>query len=155
MRWLAKIREERGVAAVEAAIVLPIFLMFFFYLVNYACVLLVTNLVDRYAVAACYIARTASDRTAIQSVLESKLESSVPRWLRTGGYSIQAWSGDTLNDIPPISGSPNGFGTDKQTVRLKISVTTKFPTLFSVGSIFEIPRTVVLYYVNEGSVEFP
>ncbi len=149
-RFLNWLRDCRGIAALEAALVLPFFLIFALFLMEFALQQIGINLIDRWTVQASYIARTATNRTSLN--LQGSLESSIPSWLRPGTPTVSARACGSLevaiNDPESCS---NNLGTDGQTVRLEV-VAQAGSLPWIGGRIFGATRRIVHYYVNEGTL---
>ena len=154
-KWHKKIADEGGIAALEFAIVFPFFLTMILFLFEFAYQQILMNLVERYAMQATIIARTAKDPSKVKNTIESLLAQKIPKWMYSGKGSkpeIVATYGDTLQEVMLSPNSGFGDTTKKgvgQTVCLKIGV--KSGVFFgwlpkSIAPVNE--RTIVNCYVN-------
>lgn len=155
-RWLKKIADERGIAALEFAIVFPFFLTMILFLFEFAYQQVLMNLVERYAMQATVIARTAEDPSQVKTTIENLFKKNIPKWMYSGNASgepdIVAIYGDTLEETmksPKLGYGDSATKGKGQTVCLSVSVKN--------GSFFGwLPekisprnsRTIVNCYVN-------
>jgi hypothetical protein len=144
------------VTALEAAIVLPIFLILVVFLVEFTVQQVVMRAVDRWALQWTYAACVASDeeREHLGPVIEASFKKIIPAWTYAKGYKICARVGDTLNEIDhspdPCTKVRDNFGRKGQTVRLEVAIRAGSLTWFGGGRAAGAYRSVVHYYVNEG-----
>jgi len=165
MKWVQKLLDDKGVTALEFAIVFPFFLMMLFFLFEFAYQQIYMNLVERWAMQATLIARTAEVPSNVtEAYMRDWLTKRIPKVLYAGNSSkkvdLQAYYGDTLEEAIQLSEERRGFGNPDpdiqgkgQTVCLRISVKTGL-VLGSLTSWFEdtlsarMSRTIVNCYVN-------
>ena len=161
--WLHKISDSKGIAALEFAIVFPFFLIMMLFLLEFAYQQVFITLVERWAVQATVVARTAEDPSKVtEASMRNLLTARLPKWMYAGNASkkvdLQAFYGDTLEETIQFSGERRGFGNPEikgkgQTVCMIISVKTGF-ILGSVTAWLEdimsprIHRSIVNCYVN-------
>jgi len=149
--------DYRGVAALEAAIVLPIFLLFIVFLIEFSFQQVVMRSVDRWAIQWTYAACAASDaeREHLGPRVEQSFKETVPVWVYANGYRICARVGDTLEQIDhspdQCTSVTEDFGRKGQTVRLEVAVWAGFLPWVGGGRVSGSYRSIVHYYVNEGN----
>lgn len=121
--WLKRLSDERGVTALEFAVVFPFFLMILLFLIEFARQQIVMTLVERTAVQATVYARMAEDRSTLGDEIRDLFDV-LPSWIydnNPSNLTIEAVYGDNLTEV--MSSPLEGYGSKGQTVCLRISTT--------------------------------
>ena len=154
-KWLEDIVEERGVAALEFAVVFPFFWIMILFMFEFAYQQVLMNLVERYAMQATVVARTAEDPSQVPTIIENLFKDNIPKWMYSGSESgepdIVANYGDTLEEA--MNSPTSGFGGKGQTVCLRISVRNGSlfgwdKLLSAFGAVPRNSREIFNCYVN-------
>ena len=149
MHWLKKIQEDRGVTALEFAIVFPFFVFLLFFLIEYARQQIIMTWVERIAVHATFIARGTEDPSTLTDESIRGLFDQIPAWMYKDNDSdnlkINVVCGDNLEQV--IKAPASGFGKKGQTVCLRVSLTSGMITWLATDKS-PITRTIETCYVN-------
>ena len=154
--------DDSGVTALEFAVVFPLFLFTFFFLFKFSLLMILMNRIDRVAIQASYVARSADNPSAVTvGDIETMLADSIPDWIYVGSGTkkaeVEVRCGDNLQIVKnatPSSDASAGMGSSGQTVCLKVSVHTEILGFIPVEYASPtISRSIVNCYVNWDKLE--